>query len=268
MLPPSLGVLVTPVNPSRFPAARRHLGHGDVVRAREEAGNVTTRHPAWGSPCRSRMGRVAAGSQPEVLLCLDRGSMSAEKLKHHKIIFVVGGPGSGKGTQCEKIVQKYGYTHLSTGDLLRAEVSSGSERGKKLQAIMEKGELVPLDTVLDMLRDAMVAKADVSKGFLIDGYPREVKQGEEFEKKIAPPTLLLYVDAGKETMVKRLLKRGETSGRVDDNEETIKKRLETYYKATEPVIAFYKSRGIVRQLNAEGSVEEVFQQVCSHLDSL
>lgn len=191
-----------------------------------------------------------------------------EKLKQHKIIFVVGGPGSGKGTQCEKIVQKYGYTHLSTGDLLRAEVSSGSDRGKKLQAIMEKGELVPLDTVLDMLRDAMVAKADVSKGFLIDGYPREVKQGEEFEKKIAPPTLLLYVDAGKDTMVKRLLKRGETSGRVDDNEETIKKRLETYYKATEPVIAFYKSRGIVRQLNAEGSVEEVFQQVCTHLDCL
>ncbi|TRZ14720.1 hypothetical protein HGM15179_012384 [Zosterops borbonicus] len=221
-----------------------------------------------------------------------------EKLKQHKIIFVVGGPGSGKGTQCEKIVQKYGYTHLSTGDLLRAEVSSGSERGKKLQAIMEKGELVPLDTVLDMLRDAMVAKADVSKGFLIDGYPREVKQGEEFEKKIAPPTLLLYVDAGKDTMVKRLLKRGETSGRVDDNEETIKKRLETYYKATEPVIAFYKSRGIVRQdgqnasleefqllsdespraspppnplctqLNAEGSVDEVFQQVCTHLDCL
>ncbi|XP_025915536.1 adenylate kinase isoenzyme 1 isoform X2 [Apteryx rowi] len=198
----------------------------------------------------------------------DRGTMSAEKLKHHKIIFVVGGPGSGKGTQCEKIVQKYGYTHLSTGDLLRAEVSSGSERGKKLKVIMEKGELVPLDTVLDMLRDAMLAKADVSKGFLIDGYPREVKQGEEFEKKIAPPTLLLYVDAGKETMVKRLLKRGETSGRVDDNEETIKKRLETYYKATEPVITFYKSRGIVRQLNAEGTVDEVFQQVCSHLDAL
>ncbi|XP_057230629.1 adenylate kinase isoenzyme 1 isoform X3 [Malurus melanocephalus] len=214
------------------------------------------------------MGKPSPHPDAEVLLCLDHGSMSAEKLKQHKIIFVVGGPGSGKGTQCEKIVQKYGYTHLSTGDLLRAEVSSGSERGKKLQAIMEKGELVPLDTVLDMLRDAMVAKADVSKGFLIDGYPREVKQGEEFEKKIAPPTLLLYVDAGKDTMVKRLLKRGETSGRVDDNEETIKKRLDTYYKATEPVIAFYKSRGIVRQLNAEGSVDEVFQQVCTHLDCL
>ncbi|XP_019366086.1 PREDICTED: adenylate kinase isoenzyme 1 isoform X1 [Gavialis gangeticus] len=205
--------------------------------------------------------------QPEDL-CPAPLRMATEKLKNHKIIFVVGGPGSGKGTQCEKIVEKYGYTHLSTGDLLRAEVGSGSERGKKLSAIMEKGELVPLDTVLDMLRDAMVAKADVSKGFLIDGYPREVKQGEEFEKKIGPPTLLLYVDAGKDTMVKRLLKRGETSGRADDNEETIKMRLETYYKATEPVIAFYESRGIVRKLNAEGTVDDVFKQVCTHLDTL
>uniref|UniRef100_A0ACB8F0D8 Adenylate kinase isoenzyme 1 n=1 Tax=Sphaerodactylus townsendi TaxID=933632 RepID=A0ACB8F0D8_9SAUR len=216
--------------------------------------------------------------------CVDDSTIKAgkDKLKNHKIIFVVGGPGSGKGTQCERIVQKYGYTHLSTGDLLRAEVGSGSERGKKLSAIMEKGELVPLDTVLDMLKEAMIAKADSSKGYLIDGYPREVKQGEEFEKKtrviadgidsdlagIAAPTLLLYVDAGKDTMVKRLLKRGETSGRVDDNEETIKKRLETYYKATEPVIAFYEKRGIVRKLNAEGSVDDVFKQVCTHLDAL
>ncbi|XP_033851173.1 adenylate kinase isoenzyme 1 isoform X3 [Acipenser ruthenus] len=192
----------------------------------------------------------------------------ADKLKNSKIIFVVGGPGSGKGTQCERIVQKYGYTHLSTGDLLRAEVSSGSERGKKLSAIMEKGELVPLDTVLDMLKDAMIAKVDVSKGFLIDGYPREVKQGEEFEKKIGAPTLLLYIDAGAETMVKRLMKRGETSGRVDDNEETIKKRLDTYYKATEPVIAFYEGRGIVRKMNAEGSVDDVFGQVSKALDAL
>nr|KAF6314127.1 adenylate kinase 1 [Myotis myotis] len=90
-----------------------------------------------------------------------------EKLKKTKIIFVVGGPGSGKGTQCEKIVQKYGYTHLSTGDLLRAEVSSGSARGKMLSEIMEKGQLVPLETVLDMLRDAMMAKVDTSKGSLV-----------------------------------------------------------------------------------------------------
>nr|XP_033816098.1 adenylate kinase isoenzyme 1 isoform X2 [Geotrypetes seraphini]XP_033816099.1 adenylate kinase isoenzyme 1 isoform X2 [Geotrypetes seraphini] len=192
----------------------------------------------------------------------------AEKLKNSKIIFVVGGPGSGKGTQCERIVEKYGYTHLSTGDLLRAEVASGSQRGKKLSTIMEKGELVPLDTVLEMLKEAMIAKADVSKGFLIDGYPREIKQGEQFEKKIGPPTLLLYVEAECETMVRRMLKRGETSGRVDDNEETIKKRLETYNKDTLPVIAFYETRGIVHKIRAEGSVDEVFEQVSTALDAI
>ncbi|XP_007645919.1 adenylate kinase isoenzyme 1 isoform X1 [Cricetulus griseus] len=191
-----------------------------------------------------------------------------EKLKKAKIIFVVGGPGSGKGTQCEKIAQKYGYTHLSTGDLLRAEVSSGSERGKMLSSTMEKGQLVPLEIVLELLREAMMAKVDSSSGFLIDGYPREVKQGEEFEQRIGQPSMLLYVDAGADTMTQRLLKRGETSGRVDDNEETIKKRLETYYKATEPVISFYEKRGIVRKVNAEGTVDTVFSQVCGYLDSL
>ncbi|XP_039177408.1 adenylate kinase isoenzyme 1 isoform X2 [Crotalus tigris] len=220
------------------------------------------------SPCQDSPKEEQRKEQTEGVVTPEPFRMAAEKLKNHKIIFVVGGPGSGKGTQCEKIVQKYGYTHLSTGDLLREEVSSGSDRGKKLSAIMEKGELVPLDTVLDMLRDAMLAKADKSKGYLIDGYPREVNQGVEFEKKIAAPTLLLYVDAGKDTMVKRLLKRGETSGRVDDNEETIKKRLDTYYKATEPVIAYYEKKGIVRKVNAEGTVDEVFKQVCTHLDVL
>ena len=109
-----------------------------------------------------------------------------EVLQNTKIVFVVGGPGSGKGTQCERIVQKYGFTHLSTGDLLRAEVASGSERGKELTEIMEKGELVPLDTVLQLLRDNMLAKAATSKGFLIDGYPREMEQGTRFEAEVRP----------------------------------------------------------------------------------
>nr|XP_031533452.1 adenylate kinase isoenzyme 1 isoform X1 [Vicugna pacos] len=220
-----------------------------------------------------RTGRASTGPgdhphpSPRTLTRLPRPRQDGREAEENQDHFC-GGPGSGKGTQCEKIVQKYGYTHLSTGDLLRAEVSSGSARGKMLSEIMEKGQLVPLETVLDMLRDAMVAKVDTSKGFLIDGYPREVQQGEEFERKIGQPTLLLYVDAGPETMTKRLLKRGETSGRVDDNEETIKKRLETYYKATEPVIAFYEKRGIVRKVNAEGTVDNVFSQVCTHLDAL
>uniref|UniRef100_A0AAY5KFU4 Adenylate kinase isoenzyme 1 n=1 Tax=Esox lucius TaxID=8010 RepID=A0AAY5KFU4_ESOLU len=222
---------------------------------------------AWHNQCHLKMGCSAScstsTSSSKRTVCSDD-----DKIKDAKIIFVVGGPGSGKGTQCEKVVAKYGYTHLSSGDLLRAEVASGSERGKTLQAIMQKGELVPLDTVLDMIKDAMIAKADVSKGFLIDGYPREVKQGEEFEKKIGAPSLLLYIDAKPETMVKRLVKRGETSGRADDNEETIKKRLDLYYKATEPVIAFYSGRGIVRKIDSELPVDEVFTHVAKAIDDL
>ena len=107
-----------------------------------------------------------------------------DELKKAKVIFVVGGPGSGKGTQCEKIVKKYGYTHLSSGDLLRAEVQSGSERGKHLNELMQKGILVSNQLVLDMIKDAMLSKIKTSKGFLIDGYPRQVDQGLEFEKQV------------------------------------------------------------------------------------
>ncbi|KAL0848859.1 hypothetical protein ABMA28_013268 [Loxostege sticticalis] len=105
------------------------------------------------------------------------------------IVWILGGPGSGKGTQCEKIIAKYGFTHLSTGDLLRAEVKSGSERAKCLTSIMERGELVPNDLVLDLLKEAIIAHAPTAKGFLVDGYPREKSQGIAFEKTIAPVTV-------------------------------------------------------------------------------
>ena len=108
----------------------------------------------------------------------------AAELQGKKIVFIVGGPGSGKGTQCDRIVAKYGYCHLSSGDLLRAEVASGSERGQKLNEIMKTGGLVPLETVLAMIKDKMMANAD-AKGFLIDGYPREVAQGEQFESTVS-----------------------------------------------------------------------------------
>ncbi|XP_025111640.1 uncharacterized protein LOC112574655 [Pomacea canaliculata] len=187
-------------------------------------------------------------------------------LQDAKVVFVIGGPGSGKGTQCEKIVQKYGFTHLSSGDLLRAEVASGSERGKKLTAIMEKGELVPLDTVLELLKEAMLAKAATSKGFLIDGYPRELEQGIRFEKEVAPAKFVLCFDVSDETMTQRLLGRAQTSGRVDDNEETIKKRLETFHKVTQPVIDRYEQENKVRKIKAEGDVDEVFAEVVKVFD--
>merc|ERR1712241_1079941 len=124
----------------------------------------------------------------------------AAELAGKKIIFIVGGPGSGKGTQCEKIVAKYGYCHLSSGDLLRAEVASGSEKGKALQETMTKGELVSLDTVLDLMKTNIEANSD-AKGFLIDGYPRTVDQGIEFEKKVGECCAVVYLEADNETMV-------------------------------------------------------------------
>lgn len=188
------------------------------------------------------------------------------ELSKARILFVLGGPGSGKGTQCDKIVAKYGFTHLSTGDLLRDEVQSGSERGKALNAIMEKGELVSLDTVLTLLKEAMIKKAASSKGFLIDGYPRELEQGKKFEADVAPVESILYFEVADETMKKRLLHRAQTSGRVDDNEETIVKRLKTFHNHTQPVIDYYTQQNKVLKIVAEGTVDEIFKQVEAFLD--
>merc|ERR1712044_94869 len=191
-----------------------------------------------------------------LIMPVDCSALTASGLP---IVWVLGGPGCGKGTQCDKIVAKYGFTHLSSGDLLRDEVKSGSDRGKQLNEMMEKGELVPLFVVLDLLAEAMIGKLAGSKGFLIDGYPREVAQGQEFEKEIAPCTKILYFDVKDETMTERLLKRGQSSGRVDDNVETIKKRLDTFHQHSEPVMDHYAAK--CAKIPAERSVDEIFADV-------
>ncbi|CAG2189837.1 AK [Mytilus edulis] len=213
-------------------------------------------------------GITAVQKRPKVkfVLTSKQKEKSTGGLKDAKVLFVIGGPGSGKGTQCAKIVEKYGFCHLSSGDLLRAEVQSESDRGKRLNEIMEKGELVPLDEVLALLRDAMEKK--VSEGvkcFLIDGYPRELEQGERFEKEVAGCTGVLYFEVSDDTMTQRLLERGKTSGRVDDNEETIKKRLETFHNQTKPLIDHYKDKSNI--IKAEGTVDEIFTEVQKYMDS-
>jgi adenylate kinase len=185
------------------------------------------------------------------------------------IIFIVGGPGSGKGTQCAKMVEKYGLSHLSSGDLLRDEVQSGSARGSQLSKIMESGQLVPLEVVLDLIKEAMLKEfSKGSHGFLIDGYPREVKQGQQFESEIMEAALVIYFEVSAETMTQRLLGRAKTSGRVDDNIETIKKRLDTFYKQTEPVVDHYRKQGKLVLVKAEGSVDSIFGEVQPALDKL
>jgi len=201
-------------------------------------------------------------------MALERKNIDKTPLRDAKlpVIWVLGGPGSGKGTQCDKIVAKYGYTHLSSGDLLRAEVQSGSERGKQLTEIMTKGDLVPMFVVLDLLAEAMLSKLDGSKGYLIDGYPREVQQGKEFEAEILPCTQILYFDVSDATMTERLLNRGKSSGRADDNEDTIKLRLNTFHQHSKPVIEAYASK--CKSIPAERDPNDIFADVCSTIDSM
>jgi adenylate kinase len=182
------------------------------------------------------------------------------------IIWVLGGPGSGKGTQCEKLVARYGFVHLSSGDLLRDEVASESKLGQEIKDIMVRGDLVPREIVLNLIKNAMVAKLSTAKGFLIDGYPREIEQGVEFEKRIAPCTLVLYFDCSDEEMTRRLLGRALKSGRADDNEETIKKRLVTFHQHSEPVIQKYSEK--VAKVTSNTDPDTIFAVCVEHVDGV
>ncbi|XP_053975766.1 adenylate kinase isoenzyme 1 [Hylaeus anthracinus] len=186
-----------------------------------------------------------------------------------KTIWIIGGPGCGKGTQCERIIAKYGLYHISSGDLLREEVASGSPRGASLQELMSKGLFVPTDIVLDLIRERMekAKKEGATKtGFLIDGYPRELEQGKLFEEKVCPADKIIFFDVSNETMMKRLMGRAAVSQRADDNAETIKKRIEIFNVKNGEIVEHYKDK--VVRINAEGTVDEVFAEATKALDPL
>ncbi|KAM8710079.1 hypothetical protein ACLKA7_016815 [Drosophila subpalustris] len=184
------------------------------------------------------------------------------------IIWILGGPGCGKGTQCAKIVEKYGFTHLSSGDLLRDEVSSGSDKGRELQAIMTSGALVPNQEVLSLLNSAVTRAKGNSRGFLIDGYPREKNQGIAFEEQIAPADLALYFECSEETMLKRILARAAAAAvkRADDNEATIRSRLQTFKQNTSAILELYAEKTLT--INAERDVDDIFIEVVDAIDCI
>ncbi|XP_068958350.1 adenylate kinase isoenzyme 5 [Petaurus breviceps papuanus] len=188
----------------------------------------------------------------------------AENLKKSKIIFVIGGPGSGKGTQCEKLAQKYGFTHISTTELLRDELASGSERSLMIREPLEKGDPVPTDIILELLKEAMAAHLGAdTKGFLIEGYPQEVRQGEEFDHRIGEPHLVICMECSADTMTSRLVQRNP-----DDRPEAITKGIQVYYQASVAVTAHYEKKAQLYRINAEGSPEEVFLHICAAVDSI
>ncbi|EFJ45941.1 adenylate kinase [Volvox carteri f. nagariensis] len=183
------------------------------------------------------------------------------------IVFVLGAPGSGKRTQCEKIVENYGWTHLSTGDLLREEVLAGTELGQQVNEIMASGQMVPTDLILEMLTNAMASSG--SSRFLIDGFPRTLDQLMEFQTQVKPCDGVLVFSVPEEVAVERLLARGVTSGRVDDNEDAIRERMNLFWSDSQPVIEFLAdSGGNLHEVDSAAPEEEVFAAVEPFMDEM
>jgi adenylate kinase len=182
---------------------------------------------------------------------------------------IFGPPGSGKGTQSVKLAEKFNLLHLSTGDMLRAEIAAGTELGKKMSLIMSKGELVPDEVVIEMI----AFKIDNSKGtagFLFDGFPRTVAQTVSLEKMLNNRGMkidqMLVLDVDHDELVKRLIARAELSGRPDDKDPAvIENRIDVYKEKTEPIIKYCDERGIYQPVNGMGSIEDIFNRLSAHM---
>ncbi|KAL2271306.1 hypothetical protein VTJ83DRAFT_677 [Remersonia thermophila] len=179
------------------------------------------------------------------------------------VLFVLGGPGAGKGTQCARLVRDYGFTHLSAGDLLRAEQERpGSQYGQLIKDCIRNGEIVPMEVTIALLENAMRATldktADKKARFLIDGFPRKMDQALKFEEVVCPAKLVLFYDCPEAVMEGRLLERGKTSGRADDNAESIRKRFRTFVETSMPVVRHYEAEGRVVKVDATPPPDHVY----------
>jgi adenylate kinase len=185
-------------------------------------------------------------------------------------LILFGPPGSGKGTQSEQLITKYGLKHLSTGDLLRSEIARQTPLGMEAKKIMDKGQLVPDEVVVGMISSALDSHPEV-RGFLFDGFPRTAAQAEALDNLLAHKKtaihLVLALDVGEEELVSRLLKRGQTSDRSDDtNEAVIRERIAVYHSKTSAVASYYSSFGKVVMVEGEGGVQDIFARLCTEID--
>ena len=180
-------------------------------------------------------------------------------------IVIFGAPGSGKGTQSERIVEKYGINHISTGDVLRAEIKNGTELGKTAKGYIDQGQLIPDELMIDILASVFDSFKD-SKGVIFDGFPRTIAQAEALKKMLAERgqdvSVMVDLEVPEDELMVRLIKRGKDSGRADDNEETIKKRLHVYHSQTAPLIDWYKNEKKYQHINGLGTMEGIFAEIC------
>ncbi|MDQ3277348.1 MAG: adenylate kinase [Bacteroidota bacterium] len=185
-------------------------------------------------------------------------------------LILFGPPGSGKGTQSEKIVEQFGLIHLSTGNLLRQEISEKTPLGMEAKNFMDKGQLVPDEVVIGMI-DTCLEKNTEAKGFLFDGFPRTIAQAEALDKLLALKktaiSKVVALEVSEDELVRRLLERGKTSGRSDDTDEAVIRRRFAVYKAeTQPVAHYYKEQNKFESIPGEGSVDEIFEKVSACIE--
>ena len=189
-----------------------------------------------------------------------------------KNIVIFGAPGSGKGTQSEKMIEKYGLGHISTGDVLRDQIKRGTELGKTAKGYIDNGQLIPDDLMVNILADVYDSFGKEHKGVIFDGFPRTIPQAQALKDMLAKRghkvAAMIELDVPEDELMKRLIKRGQESGRSDDNEETIKKRLNVYHSQTAPLIDWYEKEGIHRHVEGLGTIDEIFGRVCEVVDKL
>lgn len=187
-------------------------------------------------------------------------------------IILCGAPGCGKGTQSEFIVKKYNLTHLSTGNLMRSEIASGSELGKLLNEYISQGHLVPDEVTMQLLEQHIDSLPQDTKGLIFDGFPRTLNQAVQLEmlmKKRGDETaILIDINVPEDEIIRRLLERGKTSGRADDNLETIKERLQVYHDQTRPVDDYYELHDKYVRIQGMGTISEIFGRISRVLDKI
>ena len=186
-------------------------------------------------------------------------------------VVIFGAPGSGKGTQSKFIAEKFNLAHVSTGELCRKAIHNNTHEGVIAKSYIDKGELVPDETIIDML-DAFLEKLPIDKGIIFDGFPRTVAQAEALidimKEHGTKVKVLLNLEVEKDELLARLLKRAETEDRSDDNMETIKKRLEVYERQTLPVIEFYRKKRLYKPIKGVGNIDDIFGRISEVLNEL
>ncbi len=178
----------------------------------------------------------------------------------------------GKGTQSDKLIEKYGFEHISTGDVLRAEIKNGTELGKTAKSYIDQGQLIPDALMIDILASVYDSFGKEHAGVIFDGFPRTIPQAEALKQMLAERghsvAAMIELDVPEDELMTRLIKRGKESGRSDDNEETIKKRLDVYHNQTAPLVEWYEKEGLHRHINGLGELDRIFSDICSVIDNI